>query len=57
MLTRGLYSPLGIAIQVLMLAGLVLLVRVDWAAVLARIDRRRRAREGQGDPPTPGITH
>ena len=29
-------SPLGIALQVLMLVGLVALVRVDWAALLAR---------------------
>jgi len=27
-------SPLGIALQVAMLAGLVLLLRVDWAARL-----------------------
>ena len=33
-------SPLGIALQVIMLAGLVALVRVDWAKVL---NRRRRA--------------
>ena len=53
-LTHGLYSPAGIAVQVLMLAGLVLLVRIDWAAVLSRIDRRRRARGG--DPPAPETT-
>lgn len=29
-------SPLGIALQVAMLAGLVLLLRLDWAAVIAR---------------------
>ena len=46
-LTHVLYSPAGIAIQVLMLAGLVFLVRIDWAAVLARIDRRRRSRGGE----------
>jgi len=35
-------SPLGIALQVAMLAGLVLLLRVDWADVL----RRRGVRSG-----------
>ena len=54
-LTHGIYSPLGIAIQVLMLAGLVMLVRVDWAAVLERVDRRRRAR--RDDPPAPETSH
>jgi hypothetical protein len=29
-------SPLGIALQLGMLAGIVLLVRVDWAAMAAR---------------------
>jgi len=29
-------SPLGIALQLVMLAGLVLLFRIDWAAILAR---------------------
>jgi hypothetical protein len=53
-ITHGIYSPLGIALQVLMLAGLVLLVRVDWAAVLDRVDRRRRSR--RGDPPAPEVT-
>jgi hypothetical protein len=34
---RGAFtSPLGVALQVLMLGGLVALVRVDWARVLAR---------------------
>lgn len=33
-LTGAFASPLGIALQVLMLVGLVLLVRVDWAARL-----------------------
>lgn len=32
----GLSSPLGIAMQVLMLAGLVALAKVDWAKVLGR---------------------
>ena len=35
---RRVGSPLGIALQVVMLAGLVLLLRVDWAA---RLKRRR----------------
>lgn len=34
-LTDAIGSPLGIALQLAMLAGLVLLVRVDWAARLA----------------------
>ena len=32
----SLTSPLGIGLQVLMLAGLVVLAKVDWAKVLAR---------------------
>lgn len=43
-LRRGLVSPWGIAIQLLMIAGLVVLVKIDWPAVLARIDARRRER-------------
>jgi uncharacterized membrane protein YdjX (TVP38/TMEM64 family) len=35
-LTNVLGSPLGIALQIAMLVGLVALVRVDWARVLAR---------------------
>jgi uncharacterized membrane protein YdjX (TVP38/TMEM64 family) len=35
-------SPLGITIQVVMLAALVLLVRVDWTRVLANYRRTRR---------------
>jgi membrane protein YqaA with SNARE-associated domain len=35
-LTDAFASPLGIALQILMLAGLVALVRVDWAQVLGR---------------------
>lgn len=35
-LTSGLTSPLGIALQLIALLGLALLVRVDWADVLAR---------------------
>jgi hypothetical protein len=40
--TKSLTSPAGIALQVAMLAGLVALVRIDWAAVLSR----RRGRSG-----------
>jgi hypothetical protein len=36
---RSLGSPLGIALQLVMLAGLVLLVRLDWTRLL----RGRRA--------------
>lgn len=36
----SLTSPVGIAIQVLMLAGLVALVRIDWVAVLGRFEAR-----------------
>jgi membrane protein YqaA with SNARE-associated domain len=32
-------SPLGVALQILMLVGLVVLVRVDWARLLARRNR------------------
>lgn len=35
-------SPFGIALQLAMLTGLVLLVRLDWAALLTR------SRDGQG---------
>jgi len=35
-LASSLTSPWGVALQVLMLAGLVLLARVDWARVLRR---------------------
>jgi hypothetical protein len=35
-LTDAIGSPLGIAFQVVMLAGLVLLLRVDWAARLGQ---------------------
>ena len=38
-------SPLGIALQLLMLAGLVLLLRVDWTAVAERATRRSSTRE------------
>jgi uncharacterized membrane protein YdjX (TVP38/TMEM64 family) len=36
-------SPLGIALQVALLAGLVLLLRFDWAGLLARRRPRREA--------------
>jgi uncharacterized membrane protein YdjX (TVP38/TMEM64 family) len=38
-LTDAFASPLGVALQVLMLVGLVGLVRVDWARALGRRDR------------------
>jgi hypothetical protein len=43
-LTGAFRSPLGIALQLLMLAGLVALVRVDWAKLLAgrAVTGRRR---------------
>ena len=40
-------SPWGIAFQVAMLAGLVLLLRVDWASLL---ESRRRRHEAQVGP-------
>jgi membrane protein YqaA with SNARE-associated domain len=40
-------SPAGITLQVLMLAGLVALVRVDWARILAV---SRGSQEGQPEP-------
>jgi uncharacterized membrane protein YdjX (TVP38/TMEM64 family) len=43
-------SPLGIAVQVLLLGALVALVRVDWVAVLRRRDR------GAGGPSASGLT-
>jgi uncharacterized membrane protein YdjX (TVP38/TMEM64 family) len=49
-------SPLGIVVQVLFLAALVALVRVDWAGVIARRSNRQQGREQQhrrapgGDP-------
>jgi len=52
-LTRGLFSPYGIALQVLMLLGLVALVRIDWPAAFERFDAWRRARKG--DPPAPAV--
>ena len=51
-LAHDLYSPLGIALQVMMVAGLVALVRIDWPAVFERFDRWRRARGGEPPAPT-----
>jgi hypothetical protein len=41
-LTDAFASPLGVALQILMLLGLVLLVRVDWARVLGHRDPHAR---------------
>lgn len=48
--TEAFSSPLGIAVQVLMLLGLVALVRVDWVRLLQRHSRRapRTHRENYG---------
>ena len=46
-------SPLGIALQVLMLAALVALLRVDWARALTRNARRRHG-ERHAPCPHPG---
>ncbi len=43
----SLTSPLGVALQVVMLAGLVALVKVDWVGVLTR--ERSRARGARGE--------
>jgi hypothetical protein len=44
---RGVFtSPLGIALQLLMLGALVALVRIDWTRILTR-------RSGHGDPDAP----
>lgn len=44
---QSLGSPLGVAMQLVMLGGLVALVRVDWAGVLAaRTARRLKGRNG-----------
>ncbi len=40
-ITDALKSPFGIALQVVMLIGLVALVRVDWAAFIARRGRAK----------------
>jgi hypothetical protein len=41
-ISDSLTSPLGIALQVAMLAALVALLRVDWAAVIARHREERQ---------------
>ena len=41
-LTRGLTSPIGIALQLVMLAALVALLRVDWGRVLEQRSRKRQ---------------
>jgi hypothetical protein len=43
-ITDSFTSPLGIALQIVMLAGLVALVRVDWATLLTRTTRKSRRR-------------
>ena len=48
-LTAWLSSPLGIALQLLALLGLALLVRVDWANVLARGSRGTGSADGLRD--------
>ena len=49
-LTRGLYSPLGIAVQIAMLIGLVAVVRIDWPTAFERFDRWRHERHSE--PPS-----
>lgn len=54
MLTDGFRSPLGIALQIVMLLGLVALVRIDWTRVLARRvsgDRRPSGPAASSGPP------
>jgi len=45
-LTEAFTSPLGIALQIVMLAGIVLLLRVDWAAKLNTKQRAEREHHG-----------
>jgi hypothetical protein len=52
-LTDALSSPVGIALQVVMLAGLVLLVRVDWASVATRHGARPAENHGPRRGPRP----
>jgi uncharacterized membrane protein YdjX (TVP38/TMEM64 family) len=47
---QALTSPWAIAIQVVLIAGLVALTRVDWKRVLDRLDARRARRRGTGGP-------
>jgi uncharacterized membrane protein YdjX (TVP38/TMEM64 family) len=49
LLGRSLGSPLGIALQVLMLAGLVALVRVDWSRFLPGTDQPESTGAPTGD--------
>jgi hypothetical protein len=42
-------SPLGIALQLLMLAALVALIRVDWARLLPRVENYGRNRGMRAD--------
>ena len=49
-ITDSLTSPLGIALQLLMLAGLVALVRIDWTRIL-----RRHAPSGSVVPRGPSV--
>jgi len=44
-LSDAIGSPLGIALQLALLAGLVLLLRLDWAALLARHGRKFESRQ------------
>jgi membrane protein YqaA with SNARE-associated domain len=49
-------SPVGIGIEVALVLGVVLLLRVDWAGVVARAAKRREAKRGDvsgeaGAPP------
>jgi membrane protein YqaA with SNARE-associated domain len=41
-------SPVAIGLEVLMVVGLVLLVRVDWAKVISRRLRKAQAKKGKG---------
>ena len=50
--TDAFSSPLGIALQLIMLAGLVALLRVDWAAIRTR--NARGATSPRGGPSRPG---
>lgn len=52
-LTHSLYSPYGIALQALMVLGLVAMIRIDWPAAFERFDAWRRRRKG--DPPAPAV--
>ena len=49
-LTGAFRSPVGIALQVLMLAGLIALLRVDWAKLLAGRAPGDRREADHNDP-------